>query len=167
MHRRVLVLVACAGLVVTVRAQRPITPPEPRPPATATNTRETKRALIVQGCVFDRRLLFDGSVNINAAAALLADELVLEGPKELLRQIKAKHDGHEEQISGIVTIPAGDERDTLSTTKRVGPKTIITATASQEPKPDLTKPDSNKVHRILHLKVEEVRHIQDKCPYAF
>jgi hypothetical protein len=166
MHRRILVLVACASLAATVRAQKPpLTPPDTKPPAAPTATRETKRPLTVQGCVFNGRLKFDSSVNINAPAALFADEFVLDGSKELLRQIKAKHDGHEELISGIVTIPPGDDRDVLSTTKRVGEKTTITAHASQEPKPDPAKPDGRKVNRVLHLKVEEVRHIEDKCPY--
>jgi hypothetical protein len=162
MHRRILVLVACTTLVVTARAQKPITPPDSTPPAGATPTRERKIPLTVQGCLFDTRLKIAGSPAINAGAP--ADEYVLEGPKELMRQLKANHNGHEEQISGIVTLPPEDDRDTLSTTKRVGKKTTITAHGSQEPH-DSAKPDSPKVKRPLHLKVEEVRHIENKCPY--
>jgi len=165
MHRRILVLVACVTLIAAVRAQKPITPPDSKPPAAPGTLRETKRPLTVQGCVFGSRLKVGGPEAINGAASGLADEFVLEGPKELMRQLKANHDGHEEQITGIVTIPPLDERDTLSSTKRVGSKTTITAHGSQEPQDNHGKGDISHPRPPLHLKVEEVRHIENKCPY--
>jgi hypothetical protein len=162
MHRRILVLVACATLVATARAQKPpLTPPDAKPPAAPGTVRETTRPLTVQGCVFDTRLKVGGSEAINAAALELANEFVLEGPKELMRQLKADHNGHEEIISGIVTIPALDDRDTLSSSKRVG-KTTITAHGSQAVHGG---GKAEKPRPPLHLKVEEVRHVETKCPY--
>jgi hypothetical protein len=161
MHRRILVLVACVTLVAAARAQKPITPPDSRPPDPSGTLREVRRPLTVQGCVFDTRLKVGGDEAINAAASALANEFVLEGPKELMRQLKADHNGHEEIISGIVTIPALDDRDTLSSSKRVG-KTTITAHGSQAVHGG---GKAEKPRPPLHLKVEEVRHVETKCPY--
>jgi hypothetical protein len=167
MHRALSGLIVCAGFVAAASAQGPAVPPSTTPPQPATTTREAKVPLTVQGCVYDTRLQI-APIGINGPARTLGggDEFVLEGPKELMRQLKTYHYGHEEQISGIVTIPPRDDRDTLTSTKRVGSKTTITAGGSQQPKPDAKKPDNGTKH-FLRLKVEEVRHVQDKCQYAF
>jgi hypothetical protein len=164
MYRLLAGLVVSIGLVAITGAQGPVVPPSPKPPQPASTTKETKVPLTVQGCVFDKRLKL-GPAGINGPAFDLVgdDEIVLEGTKELMQQLKKYHDGHEEQISGILTIPPNDNRDALGATKRVGPKTTITGNTSQRPKPDEKKPDKGK--QFLHLKIEEVRHVQDKCPY--
>jgi len=168
MNRALSALIVCVGFVAAARAQGPVVPPSPTPPQPATTTREAKVPLTVQGCVYDTRLKFDPSLGINQPAMTLSGpdrEFVLEGTKELMRQLKTYHDGHEEQISGILTIPPMDDRDTLTSTKRAGPKTTITGTASQT-KPDEKKLHNEKAKRLLRLKIEEVRHVADKCPYA-
>jgi hypothetical protein len=164
MRRLLAGVVVSVGFAAAAAAQGPAVPPSPKPPQPATTTREAKVPITVQGCVFDRRLKL-GPSGINGAGAALVgdDEIVLEGTKELMKQLKKYHDGHEEQISGILTIPPNDNRDALGTTKRVGSKTAVTAGGSQEPKPDEKKPDKGK--QFLRLKIEEVRHVQDKCPY--
>ena len=169
MNRALSGVLLSVGFVAAGAAQAPVGPPSKTPPQPATLTREAKVPLTVQGCVYDKRLKWDDTLGINRPALALAqgDEFVLEGPKELMRQLKAYHDGHEELISGVVTIPPQDDRDALTTTKRVGPKTTVTADTSQLPARDDKKPDNSRVKHFLRLKVEEVRHVQDKCPFPF
>src|SRR5215831_2818684 len=141
MHRALSGLIAGAGFVVAIHAQGPAVPPSPKPPQPATQTREAKVPVIVQGCVYDKRLKFDRSVSINEAAATLVsddNEFILEGTKELMRQLKTYHDGHEERITGILTIPPLDDQDRLTGGKRLGPKTTVTGSTSQG-KPDELK----------------------------
>ena len=72
------------------------------------------------------------------------------------------HNGHEEQISGIVTIPAHDNEDTLTTTKKLGPKTTMVAAGSPVHKEDDKKPDGKR-YSMLRLKVEAVVHVGEHC----
>jgi hypothetical protein len=166
MHRLLTGLILSLGFVAAAAAQGPIVPKSPTPPQPATTTRETKVPVTVQGCVFDRRLkITPVGVNSPALALVNGDEVVLEGTKELMQQLKKYHDGHEEQISGILTIPPNDDRDALTSVKRVGSKTTITASGSQDSKRDEKQPDQPKATRFLRLKIEEVKHVQNKCTF--
>jgi len=177
MRRALSGLVVCLGFVATTGAQfPPITPPKTTAPDPSSSTRETKRPLTVQGCLYGDRLEYDPALGINRPASTLIGDtdaaggsnrgelgvFVLEGPKELLRQLKTYHNGHEEQISGMVTIPPHDNEDTLTTTKRLGPKTTMVASGSQPHKEDDKKPDGKR-NAMLRLKVEEVVHVGEHC----
>ena len=177
MRRALSGLVVCLGFVVTTGAQiPPITPPRTTPPEPSSASKETKRPLVVQGCLYGDRLEYDPALGINRPASVVIGDtdaaggakkdglgvFVLEGPKELLRQLKMYHNGHEEQISGIVTIPPHDDDDTLTTTKKLGPKTTMVAAGSQPSKNDEKRPDAGG-RRLLRLKVEEVVHVGEHC----
>jgi hypothetical protein len=121
----------------------------------------------VQGCVYDKRLKFDRTVSINEAAATLVSddtEFILEGTKELMRQLKTYHDGHEERITGILTVPPLDDQDRLTGGKQLGPKTTVTGSTSQGHS-DEVKLHTEKSKRFLRLKIEGLSHVADKCPY--
>ena len=87
--------------------QQPITPP-PQPPIPAPNSRVKSRQheIVVQGCVRNGRLRIAGSVARDLPFDMLnVSEFILDGPKEMLRQIKELHNGHYDEIAGIAMIP--------------------------------------------------------------
>src|SRR5688500_17982032 len=87
-------------------SQRPIPPAPAQPgPAQRSNVRPTEVAVTVEGCIFGRQLRLTEGVPGTHELALNASEFVMEGSKELLRQLARDHDGHQEIITGIAIIP--------------------------------------------------------------
>lgn len=87
-----------------------------------------------------------------------ASEFVLDGPKELLRQLEREHDGHQDQITGIAVVPGSRQRDGDVTVKDVG-KTRITAGAGSS----TTDETSTKGALPVRLKVQSLTHLADTC----
>jgi hypothetical protein len=156
MIRPVLWLVVVAAIVSGVAAQGPVLPPAKTPP-TKSPVRQTERPAIVEGCLRGNRLKIDRRLPNVTTDFLGASEFVLEGPKELLQQIRREHDDHQDEITGIVIIPASRTDDTEVQTTQVGKRTRITIGSRQ------AKGTDPPELRPLRLKVQSLRHIADKC----
>ena len=98
-HTALLSFVVCATLPMAVAAAQLPTPipREKEPPSQQTRMQEKRLSLTVYGCVRGKRLVLsprserEGLVNL-----LNANELQLEGPKELLTQLRREHEHHDD-----------------------------------------------------------------------
>jgi hypothetical protein len=158
MMRAVLSSIVFLGIVSQLTAQSPF-PPLKTPPTKST-VRDSQHPVVVTGCLRGSRLKLDRTMSNVVADSLGASEFVMEGPKELLQQIRREHDGHQDEISGIAILPASqiDERNTE--TKQVGKKTRITVGARSG------SDQRAEGFRPVRLKVQSLRHIDDKCSIA-
>jgi hypothetical protein len=156
--RTVLSSIVFVGIVSQLIAQGPPLPPTKTPP-TKSAIRDSQYPLVVAGCLRGSHLKIDRTVSNAVADSLDASEFVLEGPKELLRQMRLEHDGHQDEITGIAILPAARTDEGKTETKQLGRKTRITvgarATVGQRAQP-----------RPVRLKVTSLRHLADKCSFA-
>ena len=152
----------CTSLVTCLAAQGPVVPKSPTPPTKVSGTGETTHLVTVRGCIRGTRLKIDHGFSGSTVAVLDAKDFSLEGPKELMRQVKDDHDDHYDEITGIVVLPAHKDRDLVTSKKKVAPKTnvIITGKSEQE---DLDTPPEPK-NQTLKLKVQQLVHLENRCP---
>jgi hypothetical protein len=158
-----LVALLAAGALSSVSAQ--VRTPIPNAPPSQTAVRDTEQAIIVEGCIYGDRLKLDVRAPGSRVVAELLDvrELRLEGQKELLKILRKEHDGHQDEVSGVVIIPAGYDA-TVKTTE-VGKRTKVTAGTKSTGKDSVgtLQPDRIEKPNWLRMKVTAVRHIFDKC----
>ena len=156
--RTVLSSIVFVGIVSQLIAQGPPLPPIKAPP-TKSAIRDSQYPLVVAGCLRGSRLKIDRTVLNAVADSLDASEFVLEGPKELLLQMRREHDGHQDEITGIAILPAARTDDGRTETRQLGKKTRITvgtrATVGERAQP-----------RPVRLKVTSLKHLADKCSIA-
>jgi hypothetical protein len=146
--------------VCTLTAQRPIVPPPQRPvPEPATRQKPTQHKVVVRGCVENGRL----KIALQTAPEVPFDilnvsEFILEGPKEMLRQIEDEHQGHYDEIDGVATVPPPpNDSDAAVETVKKGPVRI---TAGRR---DEKGPVTDSASRPIRLRVASLTHISEGC----
>jgi hypothetical protein len=140
-------------------AQRPVPQPAPAGPPRQSQLRNREVAVVIDGCVENRRLKLSRHSSTNPhEGALRATEYILEGTRELLAQLSTDHQGHHEEITGIAIIPpGGDVVDTR--TKTIGGVRVTGAVrdgtrskpAAQTPVIDSPRPVRIRVQAATHL----------------
>ena len=113
-----------------------------------TSLGSSEQPVIVEGCLSGKRLKPDKESAINnlVFGAPQIKELRLEGQPALMKTLQKQHDGHQDQISDIVIVPA--DKDVKVQGKQVGKRTRITTTQSggspdpRPPAPGATRPAS-------------------------
>jgi len=155
MMRTVLSPIVFLGLVSQLTAQGPVFPPPKTPPMKSV-VRDSQHPVVVEGCLRGSRLKIDRTKSNVIADSLGASEFVMEGPKELLQQIRREHDGHQDEITGIAILPASPTESDTQTTQ-LGAKTRVTvgARSGRDARAAGFSP--------VRLKVEALKHIDDKC----
>src|SRR5436190_14807509 len=96
---------ACAMLPIALAAAQlpgPV-PREKEPPSQTTRMREKQLPLTVAGCIRGKRLVL--AHNDGATELLNADELLLEGSKDLMQQLRKQHENHEDELTGVAILP--------------------------------------------------------------
>jgi hypothetical protein len=151
-------VVAFAAIVPQLAAQGPIVPPPKSPPVKG-QLRDAEMSLTIEGCIRGRVLKpdFDSPTNRLNLDLIPASQFDLEGPKELLGQLKQFHDGHQDEITGIAVIPASEPIDGEVKSKQIGKRTRITGSAGSG------EGNEPRTLRRLRLKVQSLRHLTDKC----
>jgi hypothetical protein len=144
-------------IVCPVAAQKPISPPPAPNPPSRSQLKSNQYEVVVKGCISGGRLqqpVFDSDPQV---AALNASEFILEGPRELMEQLRQEHNGHYDEISGIVSVP----RSVTGATSEVSTKTLgpvsITLGGRNENSPVREAP------RPLRLKVASLTHFNEGC----
>jgi hypothetical protein len=155
--------VACGALpMVVAAAQLPgAIPREKEPPSQQTRMQEKRLPLTVYGCVRGKRLMLSPMSERHGIVNLLnANELLLEGPKELLTQLRREHENHDDELKGIAIVPPSPDGSSTSEgqTKELGKKARITVGVRESS--GLT----GNVRRTVRFRVEAVRHLHDACP---
>ena len=133
--------------------------------------RDTEQRVVVQGCLDGKRLKPDLTVPTTRLVFEQLDikELRLEGPKGVMQLLDKEHDGHQDEISGVVLVPA--KRDVSVKTGQIGPRTRVTATSGGVNDPRGAprgvvppfEPSQSEPGQSLRMRVESVRHLADHC----
>jgi len=139
----------------------PRAPDAPAPESSATRAQQV--SVTVQGCLDGNRLdPTSGGVSDMQLTLLKATHITLDGPRDLMRQLTRDHDGHEESISGIATIPPQPSGATVDVKTAKKGKTTISggvrdsgAGTSGAAAPDMPLP--------VRVKVQSATHIADRC----
>jgi len=153
---------ACAALPLALSAAQlpgPI-PREKDPPSQQTRMQEKRLAVTVYGCIRGKRLVLSSMSEREGLISLLnANELQLEGPKELLTQLRREHENHDDELRGIAIVPPSPDGSSTSEgeTKELGKKARITLGVRESSGP------TGNVRRTVRFRVEGVRHLQDAC----
>ena len=150
---------ACAMLPIALAAAQlpgPV-PREKEPPSQTTRMQEKHLPLTVQGCIRGKRLLLsslDGTANL-----LNADELALEGSKDLLQQLRREHEGHDDELTGTAILkPSPDGSSTTDIeSKPLGKKGRLTLGVRES---DGLQGD---VRQPVRFKVTGLRHLHEGC----
>ena len=150
---------ACAILSIALAAAQvpgPV-PREKEPPSQAARMREKQLPLTVTGCIRGKRLLLthsDGTAEI-----LNADELLLEGSKDLMQQLRRQHDNHQDELSGVAIITAAPDGSTTTDveTKSLGKKGRLTLGVREADGP------TGSVRQPVRFRVTSVQHLHDGC----
>jgi len=113
--------------------------------------------LTVQGCIRGKRLLLsslDGTANL-----LNADELALEGSKDLLQQLRREHEGHDDELTGTAILkPSPDGSSTTDIeSKPLGKKGRLTLGVRE------SAGLQGDVRQPVRFKVTGLRHLHEAC----
>jgi hypothetical protein len=155
-------MAACAAAPLAVAAlQLPTPVPRERePPSQQTRMQEKRLSLTVYGCVRGKRLVLSSMSSREGIIDLLnANELLLEGPKELLTQLRREHENHDDEFTGVAIVPPSPDGSSSSEgeTKQLGKKAKITLGVRESSGP------TGNVRRTVRFRVEAVRHLSDAC----
>lgn len=147
--------------VSAAAAQKPPIAPAPQDPIPEPNQRGKSREypVSVTGCIQGKWLhVSDLHTRDSAFEALRVSDFVLEGPRELLRQIKDYHSGHHDEIEGIAIVPPSPVPSSATvTTKKFG-KTHVTVAGREEGKQYVEEP-----RKPIVLKVQALTHVSEGC----
>jgi hypothetical protein len=149
------VVLSSAVLLIGMMSQNPF--PSPNIPTAKSALKDSEYPVVVAGCLRGTRLKLDRTAANAAVDSLGASEFVMEGAKELLQQIRREHDGHQDEITGIAIVPAADTDEKDTATKPLGKKTRITVGTRSG------GGAGAEGFRPVRLKVQSLRHIDDKC----
>lgn len=153
-------VVGCASL----GAQSPVSPP---PDDSRSPIRPASRAgeyhVIVEGCVQGNRLKPLEGVTDLAGEYLSASEWILEGPREIVQQIRSAYDRHHLEVTGIAVLPQSLEpRHTDVDSHRLPDGTRITAGAQRtSPERPTTVPHASP--RPVRVDVKSVKVLAERC----
>jgi hypothetical protein len=153
-----LVAACLAAPLTLVAAQVPGTPRDKEPPSqTKSRMREQQIALTVSGCVRGSRFLLSSSEG--TAAILDADQLLLEGPKELMQQLRKEHEGHEDELTGTAFLkpPPDGSTTTDVQSKPLGKKGRLTVGVRQ------SDSVAGSVKQPVRFRVASMRHLHESC----
>jgi hypothetical protein len=141
-------------------AQQPIVPPPQQPiPEPRARGRSTQHKIAVRGCVQNGRLKIADSVSRDLPFEILnISDFILEGPKELLRQIREQHNGHYDEIEGIATVPPPpQEEDAAVVSSKKGPVRMTAGRRDEKSSGVRNTPQS------ITLRVASLTHLNEGC----
>jgi hypothetical protein len=155
-------IAACAAVpfaAAAVQLPGPV-PREKEPPSQQTRMQEKRLSLTVYGCVRGKQLVLSSTSSREGIIELLnANELLLEGPKELLTQLRREHENHDDEFTGIAIVPPSPDGSSTSDgqTKELGKKTKVTLGVRESSGP------TGNVRHTVRFRVEAVRHLYNAC----
>jgi hypothetical protein len=129
-------------------------------------------SVVIEGCINRRRLQPNLTAPVTRQVFELLDtkELRLEGAGGLMRTLEKEHDGHQDEITGIVIVPK--DRDIRAKTGQAGPRTRVTVTADgqgPDPRPGSSRQTPSaldntlKPQEALPMRVTAIRHLANDC----
>ena len=151
-------VLAAIVLVGAAAAQKPAPPSAAPVPERSSRLKANEYRIVVKGCIRGRRVsASDVEGSDSVFRTLRATEFLLQGPRELLQQIK-EHDGHYDEVDGIATVPASTNQGSSTVTTKDFGKTHVTVGGREEGKAYVQEPP-----KPLTLKVTSLTHLQEGC----
>lgn len=153
---------ACALLPIALGAAQlpgPI-PREKEPPSQTTRMREKQLPLTVSGCIRGKRLQLSSVFRGDGVADLLnTDQLLLEGPKDLMAQLRKEHEGHDDELTGVAILPPSPDGSTTTDvqTKDLGKKGRITVGVRE------SNGLQGEVRQTVRFRVASLQHMHEGC----
>jgi len=121
-------------------------------------TEKAADLVTITGCVIGSRFKPSrDSLNDLPASVLGASEWVLSGKKELLQQIRRDHDGHLEEVTGVIKIPQGPDQTTGQVRSKDVGKTRVTI--GQRESTGWIK----ETPQPITIRVDSFRHLETRC----
>jgi hypothetical protein len=141
-------------------------PPSKEPPAQQPSQLRSQQVRVtVEGCLSGNHLLPSLSLSPALDESLLnASEFILEGPRDLMRQLRSNHDTHLERISGLATVPQpeGTTVETHGVTKgKTRVTTGVRASGGESRSGGATL--SGEAKLPVRLRVQDAEHLAEKC----
>jgi hypothetical protein len=161
MRALLLSLAAVIAIAAPIGAQKPIpTPPTGAiPEGGSPKLKKNEYRISVKGCIRGRRLQASAAENPDSLfRTLRATDFALSGSRELMQQIKDHHDGHFDEVEGIITVPPGTVGGSSTVTTKEFGKTRVTVAGREEGKGYIQEPP-----RQLTLKVAALTHLTEGC----
>ena len=161
MRTFVLSLLVAVVCPLSTGAQEPITPAQtpPIPDASTRLKKTSEHKVAVSGCIRGRRLSAAHTERPDTVfTSLGATEFILQGPRELLKQISDQHDGHYDEIEGVVIVPASVNGGSSTVTTKEFGKARVTLGGTDEGKAYIQNPP-----KPLTLKVASLTHLKEGC----
>ena len=148
---RFLVLAVVFCVIVPVAAQEPAERPA---------RKQHEYDVVVSGCIKGKRLerpIIESAPEDLPITARGTSSFVLDGPKELLKQIEKEHKNHDDRIAGVAVVPPS-LTGVLGAiaTRKVGPISIGIG----------GRPETSGIERSpqpIKLKVTSIVHVQAEC----
>jgi hypothetical protein len=133
--------------------------PPPSPPGGEhrPSVRSDRQLVTVRGCVRGGALEPSAdSQNDEVLRLYPGSVFVLKGNREILGQLRQHHNGHMEEVTGVVTLPQTLHEATNVKKKKLGDKTTLTFGSREADRVEAT------VH-TLRLDVQSFVHLDDRC----
>lgn len=132
--------------------------PPPSPPGERNHpsTRSDRQLVTVRGCVHGGALEPSVDSQNDEVLRLYPNSMfVLKGNRELLAQLRKHHDGHMEEVTGVVTLPQTLNEASIVKEKRLTDRLTVT----------LGGREGDRVETIhqLRLQVRSFVHVEDRC----
>ena len=162
-HPALLSCAACVLLPVALAAQLPGQPPRENDPFARRALRETRVPVTVSGCLRRGSLqLADWPFKDTLANVFDTDVVILDGPKDLLKQLRGEHNLHQDEVTGIAIVQASpDGRTTTDVETKDTGKGTITAGVRES-----SGVAAERLAKTVTLRVASFRHLDDKCSIA-
>jgi hypothetical protein len=136
---------------------------------------QTEQTVTVEGCLHGKRFTPDLSM-LNTAlifSALKVKELHLEGQPGLMKTLEKGHNGHQDEITGVVAIPNNRDGDVSVKSRPAGKRTrvtVISPGSNPDPRAAGSSPrvatNALPSQQWLRMNVTSLRHLNDKCQFA-
>ena len=154
--------VACAALPVALAAAQLPGPRQDEPLARQT-MRGTRVPVTVSGCLRRGSLqLADWPFKDTLANVFDTDVVILDGPKDVLRQLRTEHNLHQDEVTGIAIVQASpDGRTTTGVQTKDTGKGTITAGVRES-----SGVAAEALLKTVTLRLASFRHVDDKCSIA-
>jgi hypothetical protein len=136
-------------------------PPSLERPSVQFNAGNSEHALVVEGCLQGNRLRLLNEPNVVADGLQIRD-LMLEGPEGVMKSLRQEHDGHQDEITGMLLVPA--DRDVQIQGKRYGRTRVTAVNEGADPVGRVRPPaPQSQQQHWLRMKVTTLRHLSSKC----
>ena len=169
MRRLLVLLLVVAPLAAAAAQDRP----RPEPPSTSKTSpsNEQNGPVIMQGCVDGSRFVVPMMSPVDLQQRITGSrEYRLEGPSELLAQLRSAHDGHLEEITGVLTVHPAPGEDQRIASGKIGDNTKVTIGRRESTsgglgqEVPLSRREDPPPVQIGTLRLIESKHVDAKCP---